>query len=296
MELRHLRYTVTVADELSFSRAAEILHVSQPALSRQVQELEEELGIQIFSRTKRSVIVTDAGRLFLAEARRILAQADQAVQTAARASRGEIGRLVVGVEASSVYCPVAPVFGTYRKRFPKVELVVRELPSMQQLYELGINQLDVGLVVLPVECDDDIRLESVLTEPVYVALHKGHPLAAQENLSLADVSSEHFVLVPRDLGCGFYNQISHLCTTAGFSPKVTQEATQLQIILSFVAAGLGVTLVPASVRFFQVPGIVYLPLDEPTASVELALACRAEDQSSVLQAFLNMVKELRIEN
>lgn len=291
MELRHLRYCIAVADELNFNRAAEKLHVSQSALSKQIRELEEEVGIEIFERTKRKVEVTEAGRLFLAEARRTLAQADQTLQIATRAGRGEIGKLVVGLEGSSTYDLIPLILHTYRSRFPQVELVVTEMPTLQQIYALEHKHIDVGFLIQPGDLADNIECERLLQEPLIVALHQSHPLKSQPSVSLQALAKDAFVFVPQSLGCGFFSLVSQIFRSAGYTPGTIQEASQLQTLLSFVAAGMGITLIPASARVFQMPGIVYVDLEPPAPTVDVMVAWRGDDSSPVVRTFLKIVRD-----
>ncbi len=287
MELRHLRYVLAVAEELNFNRAAERLHVSQSALSKQVRELEEELGIDIFKRDKRKVEITEAGRLFLAEARRTLDQAELTRETARRAARGEIGSLRIGVEASSVYLPVSLRVQRFRTKCPNVAVQVHELPSIQQLEALDEGKLDVGFIVQPIDIGRRFVVRPVFQETLFAALPTGHVLAERERIALADLSDDQFLFVPETLGCGFHNLVADLFKKEGLSPRVVRETTQFQTLLSFVSQAMGVTLVPDSARVMHIPGTVYVPLDAGDATVEIALVWLKGRVSPVAEAFLN---------
>ena len=291
MELRHLRYFITVAEELHFSRAAERLQIAQPPLSQQIRSLEAELGVQLFQRTKRSVQLTDAGQVFLEEARRALTQVEQAIRAAQRASRGEIGRLGVGVNGSATHTFLPKILQVFR-RFPCVELVLHELVSHQQVQGISDRQIDVGFLWLPSVDDSALSFMSIWREPLLVALPETHPLADLPEIPLPVLSDEPFVLPPRQLGPSFYNQIITLCQQAGFSPKVGQEAVLMQTIVSLVAGGVGVALVPASLQNLQKVGVVYKLLQGQKSELEMAAVWRQDNSSQVLQEFLKVVREI----
>ncbi len=293
MEFRQLQYFLAVAEELNFSRAAKRLNMAQPPLTRQIHQLEQELGVELFYRTKRRVELTDAGRLFLEESRRILEQVEQGVRVAQRASRGEIGRLVVGFEGSSAYDIVPTSLKTYRERFPGVELIVLGMTTGKQMQALHAGQIGAGFLVPPLRGKDkELVIEAVLQEPLVLALPETHPLASQPRVRVKALSTEPFVMAQRDSGCGLYDQVLAVCLRAGFSPKVTQEVNEMQVMLGFVAAGLGVALLSASVKHFQRPGVVYRELQPSQPEVALAIAWRRDNPSSVLHAFLEVVKSL----
>lgn len=291
MELRHLRYFIAVAEELHFSRAAERLHIAQPPLSQQIRALEEELGVQLFERTKRRVQLTEAGLVFLAETRQVLAQVEQAVRAAQRASRGEIGRLAVGVNSSATHSFLPEILRVFRERFPFVELVLHELASSQQVQGIRDNRIDIGFLWLPNINDSALSFMPIWREPVIVALPETHPLANLPEIPLKALAGESFVLPPHQLGPGFYSQIISLCQQAGFSPKVVQEAMLVQTIVSLVAGGVGVALVPASLQSLQRVGVVYKALQGQTPELEMAVVWRQDNSSQILQEFLEVVRD-----
>jgi DNA-binding transcriptional LysR family regulator len=290
MELRHLRYFVAVAEELHFGRAAERLHLAQPPLSRQIRQLEAELGVRLLERTKRRVQLTSAGQVFLREARDILAQVDHAADLARQAARGETGQLAVGFIGAASYSVLPVVLQAFRARFPQVALALQELTTAQQLAALREGRLQVGFVRPPVE-DPRLAAETILREPLLVALPRAHRLAGRSAVALDALAREPFVLFPRPLGPGLYDQIMALCQRAGFAPRVTQEARQMQTITRLVGAGIGVSLVPSSVQNLRGFGVAYRPLADATPDVEMALAWRRDDPSEVLQRFLEVARE-----
>jgi len=289
IELHHLQAFLTVAQEMNFGRAAERLNISQPPLSRQIRRLEEDLGVKLFHRNKRQVQLTEAGQAFLQEARRILAQVEQGIQVAQRASRGEIGRLVVGFERSSAYDVVPFSIKIYQERFPDVELVVYDMETGEQVQALYEERIDIGFFVPPLN-DDKLAVETVLREPLILVLPETHPLSVQGEVRVQELASENFITCPRNKS-GLYKQVLAICYQAGFSPRVIRETNEMQIMLGFIAAGLGIALLPASIKHFQRLGVVYRSLQQCTLKVELAMAWRRDDPSLVLQAFLKIVRE-----
>ncbi|MES1022084.1 LysR substrate-binding domain-containing protein [Gloeocapsa sp. BRSZ] len=291
MELRHLRYFITVAEELNFSRAAERLHIAQPPLSQQIRDLEVELGVQLFERTKRRVELTTPGKVFLEKSRLVLQQVDQAIIAVQKASRGEIGRLVIGFNSSATYSVLPQILRIFCEHCPDIELDLQELTTRQQCDRLHHNQIDVGILYLPIE-SHILSTTTVLQESLVVAIAETHALAALPELSLKALSHEPFIIPPHHLGGGLYNQILRFFQQTNFMPNVVQEATQLQTTISLVAGGVGVALVPASLQNLQRPGVVYKMLQEPTPELEIAVAWRQQDSSPVLQKFVNTVQEI----
>lgn len=289
MELRQLQYFVAVAEELSFGRAAERLMISQPPLSRQIQQLEQELGVELFHRTKRRVELTGAGAAFLPEARQVLAQAKTAIQVAQRASRGEVGRLVVGFEASSTYDVIPSSLKLFRERFPEVELVVYGMTTEEQFDALLKQRLDVGFMVSPVK-NSRLTIETILHEPLVLALPEQHPLTTQSQIQMQDLEHEAFITFQRDRGCGLYDRTIAACQQANFSPVIVQEADEMQVILGFVAAGMGIALLSASAQQFTRPRVVYRQL-HLAPQVDLSLAFRHDNASAVLRAFIAIIRE-----
>lgn len=223
MELRHLKYFVAVAEELHFGRASERVGIAQPPFSQQIKKLEEEIGVPLLWRSKRHVELTAAGKVFLVEARKILAEAGKAGHMARRAARGEIGQLSVGFVSSAFYGEFTPVFRIMRARHPDVALALQDMTSEEQVRAMKENKLDVGLVRPPVPGAEGLAFEVVLREPFVVVLPKSHSLARQKSLAVNDLAQESFLMVPRSLGPGFYDQIIQLCAQSGFAPKVALE-------------------------------------------------------------------------
>jgi DNA-binding transcriptional LysR family regulator len=288
--LRYFEYFIAVAEELNFSRAAERLKISQPPLSQQIQRLEKELGVKLFIRTKRKVELTEAGAAFLQEANRTLAQMKTAITIAQRAGRGEIGKLVVGFVGSSAYGFLPTAIRTFRERFPDIELTLKELTTVEQVEALSKDQIDIGFLRPPI-FREDLEQEPVQKEPFLVAISEKHPLAAHPSISPQDLSHEPFILVPHSLAPGFYDQMMEICAPAGFRPQMVQEAIQFHVIVSLVAAGLGIAFVPASIRTFQRADVVYRPLEQVTIQAEIMAVWRRKGASPVLSSFMEVVRE-----
>ncbi|HLL79431.1 MAG TPA: LysR family transcriptional regulator [Ktedonobacteraceae bacterium] len=291
MELRHLRYFVAVAEELHFGRAATRLLIVQPSLSQQIRQLEGELGFPLLRRTKRSVELTDAGTVFLAEARKVLAQVQEAQRAARRAYRGEIGRLVIGYISSSTYDLLPMMLSAYRERFPQVDVALQELTTQEQLRALDEETIQVGLLRLPIS-DPLIQVEVVRREPIVCVLPEDHPFATRTHIPVAMLANEPFVLQSRQRGGGYYAQLMNLCLAAGFSPNVIQEVTEMHTIVSLVAAGMGVSLVPLSVNNIRSQGVVYRELEGSTTLTEMAVARLRNSSSTIVQNFLEVAREI----
>jgi DNA-binding transcriptional LysR family regulator len=288
MELRHLRYFVAVAEELHFGRAAARLNIAQPPLSQQIQQLEKELAVTLFMRTRRSVALTDAGSAFLREARRTLAQAEQAVRAAQRAARGETGRIVVGFISSATYTVFTDILRSFAMRHPGVEVVLEESTTEQQLRALAEGRIDIGFLRAPVEAAG-LTVSTLVREPVIAAVPAFHPLARAQSIALKKLAAEAFISLPRRMLPGFHDYLSAACMRAGFVPRVAHEAHQLQTVISLVAAGMGVALVPASLQKAQRRGVRYLDIAGTPLYAEIVAAHVPRALTGAQSAFLNLV-------
>jgi DNA-binding transcriptional LysR family regulator len=292
MELRHLRYFVAVAEELHFRRAAEKLHISQPPLSQQIRQLEEELGVQLLERSRRRVELTVAGEAFHGRAREILDAVDDAARLARRVQRGEVGRLSVGFVGSAMYSLLPEVLHAFRKERGDVGLRLRELTTTAQLEQLESGRIDVGFLRPQSPPRPGIAVETVTRERIVAALPESHPLAARERLALAELTGEPLVLLTRTGSPGVREVLEAATARFGGEGQLVQEAAEVQTVIGLVAGGVGFSLVPDSVRSLARRGVVYRDIvDAP--SIELALAWRADDRSPVLAAFREVVSEHR---
>ncbi|GHO45832.1 LysR family transcriptional regulator [Ktedonospora formicarum] len=290
MELRHLQYFIALAEELHFGRAAARLMLAQPSLSQQIKQLEDEMGFPLLRRTRRSVELTEAGSAFLEEARKILAEVQEAKRVALRAYRGDVGQLVVGYISSSTYDLLPRMLHAYRERYPHVEVVLRELTTPDQIRALEEERIHIGLMRLPISAPM-VKVEVVRREPVVCVLPEAHPLAAHERVSVASLEHEPFVLQSNQRAAGYYIQIMKLCLAAGFSPNVVQEVTEMHAIVGLVAAGMGVSLVPLSTKNIRSRGVVYRELEGDVLMTEMALGWLRDPHSAVVKNFLAVARE-----
>ena len=293
MELRHLRYFIAVAEELHFGRAALQLGISQPPLSQQIQALEDELGVCLFERTNRRVALSAVGRLFLPEARQVLAQLDKAVGIARRAQRGELGELKVGFTSSAPFTSTIPrAILAFRQACPDVHLELREMNSRGVAEAVHEGRLQVGMLrpldVLPA----GLAVLELFAEPLVVFLPSGHPLAAGDTagVSLAELAAEPFVFFPRTYGTGLYDQLLGLALAAGFTPRIVQEANEAMTLIGLVATGLGVTVLPSSFARMRVDGVVCRTLQDPGASTAVWLVRREGEASPLVQRFAELLE------
>ncbi|HEX2547392.1 MAG TPA: LysR substrate-binding domain-containing protein [Ramlibacter sp.] len=290
MELRQLRYFVEVADALSFTKAAQKLHVSQPPISRQIARLEQEVGTALLLRTKQSVALTEAGRVFLEQARITLASAQHAMESARRAGEGHVGTLSLGFGGLTAYW-WPRVISAFRAESPSVQLVLHPLQLAYQRNALREGKIDVGLVVMPVD-DEELACERFTTESLWVALPEGHPLAAHRTLELAQLSRGEFVMVPWARGFGFGRLTMRICSRAGFVPHVVQEAEPMESVIGMVGTGVGIAIVPAIVRQLPVAKVVYRPIKEKFARADIGIAWNKANPSPVLQRFLAVARRV----
>jgi DNA-binding transcriptional LysR family regulator len=291
MELRHLRYFLAVAEELHFGRAAARLHMAQPPLSQQIRQLERELGFDLFARSTRRVRLTDAGRAFRDEARAALDRLADATAAAQRVARGDAGALAVGFVASATYAVLPRLYRLFHERHPGVRLTLSELSTAEQVVALRAGDIQVGLARAPVG-DDALLAEPIADEPLVVALPARHALARRDEIPLHDLAGQPFVLFPRQPRPGWIDVVRGACEAAGFRPAVAQEALELSTAVTLVAAGIGVSLVPASARALRLEGLVYRPLRPPTPTTRL-LALRLPDEPRpAVDRFLEVVREV----
>lgn len=290
MDFRQLRYFVAVAEEKSFSAAARRLHVSQPPLSMQIKALEEELGARLFERTSRQVKLTEAGMLFLEEARHALSHLDRAGEVVRQASLGEAGEIRVAFTASVPMFEAFPgIVQRFRERFPAARADLLHMSTGQQLQALAEKTIDVGFLRPSIlfSPPPDITTRELWTDRLVVVLPDQHPLSRQQKpIAMAALASEAFILFPRGLGCGLFEHVSVLASRAGFAPRIRQEAREGSTIIGLVAAGMGVSILPQTYAKTGIPGVAYQPLDTPDATSRVIVAYRTDNTSSLLKRFL----------
>jgi DNA-binding transcriptional LysR family regulator len=294
MELRHLRYFLAVAEELHFGKAAIRLHIAQPPLSKQIRQLEDELGIQLFNRTRRSVELTEAGKVFQREAYNAMECLEKGVQKARLASRGEAGWLSVGFIGSSTYEVLPLVLREFRGKFPEVELILQEIQSSEQNQALRERRIHVSFARFP-KPEQGLVFETVYRENLVVALPQSHHLNRKKSLRLSDIANEPFVLFPHQPSAHSDNTIQ-VFADAGLTPQIVQTVEEMHTALGLVAAGIGVTLVPSSMQKTQREAVVYLNLAKPETVLELKMGYREDEASPVLKRFIETVHSMRFLN
>jgi len=271
IELRHLRYFIAVAEELHFGHAAARLNISQPPLSQQIQILEQQIGARLFARTNRSVSLTEAGRQFLADSRQILSQVDDAAARAARLHHGETGELRIGFTSSAPFIKaVSDTLSTFRRRYPDVHIQTRETNTREQIVPLYEGALDLGLM-RNTQLPETLVWERVLREPLLAMVPRDHPLASQPRVSLRELAREPFVFFDPHVGTGLYDDILGLLRRYDLTPTIAQEVGEAMTIIGLVAAGLGVSILPASFRRVQLSEMCWLPIEEQDAVSEMWL-------------------------
>jgi DNA-binding transcriptional LysR family regulator len=271
MNLNHLRAFVAVAECLSFSRAAERLHVSQPALSNQIRLLEEDLDAKLFVRDRRSVALTAVGKDILDDAERLLLDAEEIKQRVHRISKGAAGRLRIGFVASATAAIVPRMTVAFRRSFPAVSLELKNVPTTQQIDALRQRTLDIGLVRLPLR-ETDIEVLPLSSEPFAIVFSRHHPLANGENVTVKDLGREPFVCYSERLAPGYFQHWTGLCRKAGFTPRIVQEVAEMETALALVSAGVGVAILPEGVARHYRRTLSVIPLKGERIRSEVGLA------------------------
>jgi len=293
LELRQLRYFVTVAEELHFGRAAARLHMTQPPLSQAIAALEELLGAPLFVRNRRTVELAPAGTALLPEARRLLAEADALPALARRAAAGEAGRLSLAFVTSADYSVLPPFLRRYSERYPAVHLNLIEATSDVQAEELLRGRVDAGLLIppLPGKAEGELDYMKVLEEPLILCAPGGlEALRRAGPVKLQDLPRLPLIIFPREISPALHDAILSCFRAAGITPVIGQLAIQMQTIVSLVSSGMGLALVPQSVSNLMRPGVEYRALADPTPLVETGIAWRRDNPSPVLQGFLELLR------
>ncbi len=275
MELRHLRYFVAVAEELHFGRAAERLHMAQPPLSQQIKQLETELGVALLERTTRQVSLTAAGERYLERTRAVLAAVDQAGTEAVRISEGEVGRVSIGFIGSATYSLLPEIARGLRDVFTEIEFDFKgELLTPDQEAALRDGSIDIAVLRTPVT-DPGIEVQVVRREGLVVALPSGHPLTTSEAIRVKDLKGQPFISYPSEHRSVLHDAILTLCSRAGFRPRKVAQVAETSTMVVFVAAGLGIAVLPESVTALQLPGVEFRPVAD-RATVDLAIGWRPD--------------------
>jgi DNA-binding transcriptional LysR family regulator len=300
LDFRHLKFAVTVAEQQSFVEAANYLRVDQGFLSRQIRRLEKRLGFELFDRRRRSPLtLTDAGTVFIKEAHLILAHIQQSIESAQQINRGEKGRLIVGINTSIANSKLPDIMRSFCAQYPGVRLVLQELASYDQIAKLRQQQLDIGFFHLHnLQSANDLNTtvlntKTILKEPLVLVLPANHRFAKHSgSLSLSILANESFILPPADLLYGLRDQIEQLCIKAGFKPNVKQEAAWISTVLSLVASGVGLSILPANVENLQRNGIIYRPIQGSSPELEIGAVWHENNQSETLKNLLMVIENL----
>ncbi|WP_284640082.1 LysR family transcriptional regulator [Paenibacillus silviterrae] len=291
MELRQIEYFTVVAEELHFGRAAARLQMTQPPLSQQIIQLEGELGVKLFERSKRHVELTNAGKVFLHEVRTVLTQLDQAKVAAVRAQMGMAGRLVLGFVGSAIFDILPNIVRAFQEQFPDIDLVLREMPTPMQVEAFHRKDIDIGFVRTPV-VDPLISLMPVYQETCVAVVPKLNPLAQRASISMSVLSKERFILVEREVWPSWYDDILSQCRNAGFSPIIRQDVKEIQTVVGLVAAGLGISIVPKSTENLHARDVAYITIEEGAPRAEMSIAWRTDDHSTIVKQFLSTATRL----
>ncbi|PGX23286.1 LysR family transcriptional regulator [Priestia megaterium] len=288
MELRHLRYFKTVAEELHFGRASKKLNMAQPPLSKQIKQLEEELGVKLFDRTRPQIRLTRAGQEFLSRIHSIFDDVETAVRETQKIEQGKKGHLTIGFSVSASYELLPKIIREYQLKYPEVDLDLRELTTVEQVEALRKEEIQVGFLRTPID-QEMIETQVLHNEKFLIALPEDHPSSVEKVSVLGDLRNESFIMFPRKMGPSNYDEIIALCRNSGFSPNITLEVSQIQTIVNLVASGLGIAVLPESVKIAQRSGVVYRPLRE-TTGFDIAVAWRRNNNSLLVQNFLSITK------
>ena len=285
LENRHLRYFIEVARSLHVRRAAERLHIAQPALTQNIQQLESELGVELFHRESRHLRLTEAGQIFLTEAEQSLHQFDHAQKTAQRAARGEVGKLVLGFQSTAGLSLIPKLLQNFRTEFPEIEVTLIESGSTAQKRALKSGEIDIGLIYGPP--DAGFAYRQLEPESLVIVLPEDHPLAVKDSVALAELAQEVFILPSSSAAEVLHHAVMTECADAGFQPKKVQEITTAQTALGLVAARFGVSILPASVQVLVRRGVTLRPIRDSRIKVGLTFLWMEDSRSPVVA---NLVK------
>ncbi|ALI03715.1 LysR family transcriptional regulator [Pseudomonas sp. FW306-02-F02-AA] len=294
LDLRKLRYFLTVAEELHFGRAALRLHLAQPPLTRQISALESELGFRLFDRTSRTVTLTAQGRHFLPYARAVLEQANLTEVIAGKLAAGSAGQLALGYASSIALSDLfSQTIQAFAQRFPEVQLTLVESASGSLYSQVVDGRIDIGMSRLqPESGQTDVQVLSLGGEPLVAALSSDNPLASQDKVTLAQLSAHPLILFPADYGSGLNESIEHLYRHNGLPIRPGPSGRQITSIIALVAAGQGVALVPQCTKTLAKKGVTYRPLADPEACAQLLILTRTQGRTLLVEAFLGVVDEL----
>lgn len=293
IEIRHLRYFVAIAESRSFRAASLRLHVSQPPLTRQIQQLEELVGTRLFVRQPRGIDLTPAGRIFYEDARNILTLTEQSLDRMRLAGRGELGRLDIGVFGSAALGVVPRIIQRFRAQYPQAQLMLHNFDRGEQLKALLERRLSVGFNRFFTE-EPGLEGESILSEHLHVAVPAEHPFATRRSVAFAELQGQPLVLYPRSSSGGFIDHLQRMFHDRNLRPTVIQEVDDVVTAVALVSAGAGISLVVDSACNLNLPGVSFIPLSDEHASFALYMIRRADDDSPLLHAFLAVARSHNI--
>jgi DNA-binding transcriptional LysR family regulator len=291
VDIRHLRYFQAVAEELHFGRAAARLAIAQPALSRQIQQLEAELGTPLLRRTQRRVELLPAGALLLERSLAIQQELARTLADVRRTGTGELGRLAIGFIHSSTYGLLPSIIGRFRKLYPGIELELHELPITAQHAALLRGTIDLGLLRVQA-APAELEVVPVMSDPFVLALPSRHPLAGRSRVRLKEVAGDPFVMFGKAESPLFHSRVHAMCEQAGFAPRVVQHATQIHTVVGLVGAGLGVAVVPASGRNLHPRQVRFVQIADKAEPVHVALAWRRGQETPAIRSFRKVTQEV----
>lgn len=297
MEFRHLKYFIAVAEEENLGRAARRLNISQPPLTRQIKFLEDDLGMLLFNRTPKGMELTEAGALFLDEAKNICALVENATERTLRAAQGKLGRLDVAIFGSGILDAIPKILLSFKESYPDVKVVLHQMTKSEQIAALRDRRINIGfnrmLAPLP-----DLQSEVVARERLLAAVNDHSPLAQQTKIMMRDLADCSLILFPTAGRPNFVDKVIGICQEAGFFPTVAQEVGDAVAGVALVASGFGVCLVPESLTVLTLPGVKFMPIDDFQDHWRVDLSCiyRANDQSPILAAFLRVIRKFRRES
>jgi LysR family transcriptional regulator, benzoate and cis,cis-muconate-responsive activator of ben and cat genes len=294
VDLRKLRYFLTVADEGNLGRAATLLHISQPPLTRQIHQLEQELEVQLFNRTPKGMELTEAGTLLAQEARNIFSLVQQASERTQRASQGKLGRLDIAVFGSGVLDLIPRMLLRFKQDYPEVKVILHTMEKEEQILALRQHRIALGFNRMPKPVPD-ITSELINREKLLLAVNANSPLANQATIKFEELANYPMVLFSSSGRPNFIDKVMSLCNAAGFTPEITQEVGDVVTAVALVASGFGICLVSKSGSSLSLPGVVYREISDLPEGASLDLSCvyRSDDTSRLLASFLNTLRTFK---
>jgi DNA-binding transcriptional LysR family regulator len=293
LDLRRMRYFVAVAEELHFRRAAERLHISQPPLSQQIKALEQELDVALFERNRQRVYLTQAGRLLLERARRILADVEAARAELRATVAGQAGELRVGFTGSSGLMPfLHRALSRFRTDYPGVQVTLQDMPSLKQVEAVHKRELDIGVVRKPpMRQGAGVEFQLLCEDVLVLAVHEKNPLAARRSVRMKQLAGEAFISYPREAGISLFQKVHEMAAAADFFPNIVQEARDSSTIIGLVASGLGVAIVPESLRCIRLRGVRFVDFADAGARSALHVAIRRGERSVLMSAMRTLLRQ-----